>query len=222
MITPQMQELLEYLSKEEGLDFHRNSKESDITSPYGIYKAVHDNAGVFKYLSQLAISLNVPRLSSEWNQSHLRTVNDFINSSKIVKQEIKQLIADFYTEYYKGANLDLIPPEAVITVVSIYTLSTKKAMISVQQSINELILNGFIDNEILKEDGAFGAKSREAMIKVLKLRDDNNKFVGYYFEEKVINNMQQHLDELSYNNKEKFGVNRNGWRNRLERLSANK
>lgn len=222
MITPQMETLLEYLSKEEGLDFHRNSKESDITSPYGIYKAVHKDAEVFKYLAKLTISLDVPRLSSEWNQSHLKIVNDFINSSKIIKQEIKQLIADFYTEYYKGANLELMPPEAVITVVSIYTLSTQKAMISVQQSINEFISNGFIINEKLKEDGVFGAKSKEAMGKILKLRNEHNEFAGYYFEEKVINNMQKHLDDLSCNNKEKFGVNRNGWRNRLERLSANK
>jgi hypothetical protein len=222
MIAPQMENLLNYLSKEEGLDFHRNSKESDITSPYGIYKAVHKDAEVFKYLAKLTISLNVPRLSSEWNQSHLKIVNDFVNSSKIIKQEIKQLIADFYTQYYKGASLELMPPEAVIAVVSIYTLSSKKAMIAVQKSINEFITNGFIDNPILKEDGDFGAKSKEAMAKVLKLRNEHNEFAGYYFEEKVINNMQQQLDDLSYGNKEKFGVNRNGWRNRLERLSANK
>lgn len=219
MITPQMEKLLTYLGNAEGLDFHRNTKESDITSPYGIYKTAHPNAEIFQYLSRVVLAINVPRHTEDWKYDDLIRVNQFLNTSPIVKQEIRQLAANFYTEYYKNANLELIPVEAVVAMASMYTTSPEKSIVSLQRAINECIKNNFISNKLLIDDGDFGNNTKTAAKLILEAREANGVFFGYMFEEKIIRHMTMQYDDLCYADKAKYGWARDGWRNRMNQLA---
>ena len=222
MITPQMNKLLDYLSTEEGLNFHKNTNELDITSPYGIYKHEHPRAKIFTYLLKMVISLDVPRHTEDWTKDDINKVNTFLNMSPIVKLEIRKLAAEFYEEYYKAAHLELFPEEAVIAMVSMFTTSTRNATKAVQHAINECIDNEFISHETLVVDGGFGNKTKTAMREILKLRIINGEFFGFMFEEKLIRHMTMIYDNLAYENKSRYGKFRNGWRNRMNRLAENR
>lgn len=213
-----MQNLLSYLSEAEGKDFHRNSKEADITSMCGIYKVAHPNAKIWDKLRKLTLHLNIPSETKDWNASHLKQVNDLINGSAIVHQEFIELVAEFYEEYYKGANLNLLPQNCTVAMVSMFTTSPKNANRAIQLACNAFIANGVINHPVLLDDGDIGTTSKKCLQLVLDYCG-NDLVKGYWFETLMLLNMCRLYAKIAVENPTVQLLNLNGWMNRMQTLT---
>jgi hypothetical protein len=215
-------EILDYLGKAEGLTIHKNKGEKDITSPYGVYKYAHRDAKIFDYIDQLLLEHSIHRETHELLHSDYDILNATIERAPEVAAEMRRLASEFYDEYFSKIYLDLIPQEAQLTFLSVYTTSQYGGQKSVQAAINDLISNKEINNPKLSEDGVFGAKTKQALEKVYAKAQKENQYFGLWFEEKILRHTVMYYDKLAIEDPGEYKRFYKGWRNRLEALADSK
>lgn len=204
--------VLDYLANAEGTIIHRNSTELDITSPYGIYKAVHPKASIFGYIDSIALSIGIKSNSKEWDKATIDKINLKLDNAKVLA-----FVDEFYTSYLAGAKLELFKDEAKIAMFSMYTNSNTGAWIAVQRAIISLVKSKQIPFELTQvsiDDGSFGGKTQN----VLTLIKQHNYISGYHFESLILFYMTTYYVELWKKNPQKYGIYLDGWKNRMSKL----
>nr|DAX81678.1 MAG TPA: hypothetical protein [Bacteriophage sp.] len=209
--------LMNYLEKAEGTTVHRNSTESDITSPYGIYKSAHPTAQIFTFIDQIAKEAGIFKSSQQWTQNDLNLINQNIQRTNKLPQ-IRSLAESFYDKYTQGLPLDKIPELCQVTVFSLYTNSSLNASKAIQMACNSFIKNYSLQIASLVEDGALGRSSISAL-------ENINRCIGIntdralYFETLILLHMSKLYATLAVANPDKYLIYLKGWNNRLETLS---
>jgi len=209
--------LLNYLAHAEGTQIVRNTTESDITAPYGIYKSEHPSADIFKEIDKIAVKAGIHGDSKVWSKQSIKIINEYIANNNL-SQKLKNLASIFYDKYLEDANLGLYPPRAIIARFSLYTNSPKLANKATQDAINDFIKNKLIDSEILAVDGDAGENTNKALKLVYDLceRDEN---LGLLFEAYMLLSMSRNYAKLAVLDKNRYLVYLNGWNNRLDTLA---
>jgi hypothetical protein len=204
--------ILDYLANAEGTTVHRNSTETDITSPYGIYRAVHPKASIFGYIDSIAKSIGVVSQSKDLDKSTIDKINLKLDNAKVLAYA-----DEFYNTYLAGAKLELFKDEAKIAMLSMYTNSNTGAWIAVQRAIISLVKSKQIPLELSQvsiDDGKFGGKTQNA----LTLIKQHNYISGYHFESLILFYMTTYYVELWKKNPQKYGIYLDGWKNRMAKL----
>ena len=209
--------ILDYLASAEGLEIHRNAKERDITSMYGIYRFEHPTATIFKKIDRIALVLGISAPSQYWEDEDLQTINNYIGSHSILKSDLRKLASIFYQEFYQGAHLNLFPMDCVIAVTSMFTNSPLRAWKSIQFAINCFSTNNLVKNNILVVDGIYGSNT-EVALKNIYIFCHNNKYTGLLFEADMLLNMSSEYSLLIKQNPDKYIRYSTGWDNRLKKL----
>lgn len=161
--------VLEMLKKAEGGKLHRNKSELDITTGYGIYKHVCPNEKIFKYLDEIAKSLNINKNSKEWDSDDLEEIQANIDYEKEL-----EYTKEFYINYF-NLDLNILPNNLALGYCSIYVNSNKIANIALQKSTNFIIENYYKKCKKISEDGILGNQSKktiEEVFKYVKLQSD--------------------------------------------------
>jgi len=201
--------IMRYLEHVEGDIIHHNAGESDITSPYGIYRKEHPEAAIFTEIDAVALKLGIYQKSSEWTQSDIDAINHYIHQGDI-KDDLKELVAKFYYQMTKPAHINDFPQDAQVSMFSMYTNSPKRAKKACQTAINTFVKNNLIENEMLKVDGVFGSKTISALHKIHN---------GLLFESYMLLHMSSLYARLAVKKPKKYLRYLNGWNNRLKELS---
>lgn len=210
---------LDSLKKAEGGYIHRNQGESDITTGYGIYKAVHPTAEVFNYIDSLAKTLNIYGDSSSWTKIEIDKINKILN----VNTE-RYLTYLFYNKYLAGAHLNLFTPQMIPVMVNLYTNSTKGAWMSIQEGLRDLHADGILDlhkSDLSTVDGKYGGKTKRALVmfKNIKTTTDYEKdLLNIIFRKSVLLAMKTYYTKLVTARPDKFLKFAKGWDNRIEKL----
>lgn len=210
--------ILDNLLKAEGGTIHYNSREIDITSGYGIYRAVHPNAMVFKYIDSLAIGItNKP--SKEWTKKEIDEIN-----KKLDPKVDRFLSYLFYRDIYKGAHLELFDESLVILMSNLFANAPKGAWMSIQEGLRDMQREDIIKlpmSELSIVDGAFGNKTRNALnyLNNIKTETAYEKVLIYkVFKRSILMAMKTYYIELATAYPDKFLINLRGWNNRAEAL----
>lgn len=208
-------DLLDYIYSVEGDKIHYNSTEEDITSPGGIYRFKHSNAKIFEYIDSVAASSEIYTKSNEWSKEDLNVINNNLDMIKV-----NELVMDFYTEYNKGAYLELFTPLVQTTVFSLYTNSPINAWKSIQSAINKFCTNDIIDYDIQVVDGKPGKKTFKGLEAINEVCYDCSE-LELLFESYILLEMSKIYAKLAVSNPDKFLIYLNGWNNRLDFLAKN-
>lgn len=206
--------VLDYLAKAEGLEIHYNSTEKDITSPFGIYRAQQPNADMFKFIDKIAQSVGVTSPSRSWTSIQLAQVNKELSK---YSNEVRGLAEIFYTEFLKGAHLELFPAECTLAMYSMYTNSPLNAWKSVQESLLDMSKTGSFtfSGALSSVDGGFGDKTKNALSEILSKGDT---YLNYYLETLMLSAMKTIYIKIAIANPEdiKYLI---GWSNRMDKLA---
>lgn len=207
--------LLDYLAVAEGLTVHYNKGETDITSPYGVYRADHPTADIFQLIDAAATKVGVPLNSKGWTSVQLNLVN---NELAKYKSEVREFAKVFYQEFLKGAMVDFFPSECVIAMFSMYTNSPANAVKAVQDSLLELKAVGLVQfsGELSVVDGKVGKKTMQALTDIVK---QDNQFLNYWLESLMLSNMKSIYIKLALANPENMKFLK-GWDNRMDILQS--
>jgi len=207
--------LLDNIDDAEGGTLHRNRRESNITNGWGIYKALHPNALLWKYVD--LVSSEVTDLDTEdWEKDLIDLID-----SRLDKDIERYLSYLFYKEYLKGAHLELFDKDLVITMANLYTNSPEGAWMSVQEGIWDMYKYGLLDHDktdISGVDGGFGGKTKRCLLK-LNNRDFKDDII---FKQAILLAMKSYYTDLTVGNPDKYLRNGNGWDNRMEDLQHSK
>ena len=200
--------ILDHLAKAEGIKVHYNTGEKDITAPYGIYKYRHKDAGIFKYISTVAILKDIYKDTNQWDKSNIAVVNDTMDND-----EVRELAYEFYYGYLRNAHLQDFPKECVVAFADMFTNSPTMAMESVQEALVKLDHNPIENfNALSSIDGKYGAKTREALLIV----GDNKQ--GMLLKSFMISAMKSNYVKLAIGDTGKYLQYLKGWTNRMDRL----
>lgn len=206
-----MEKLIKYLSKAEGTKVHHLSGEKDITSPYGIYKHVHPNDKMFKYIDEVANKHGVKSDSKYWTKDEIDIINEHIDF-----ETVKSYASNFYRKYLNNTPYELLPDECKLSFFSMYTNSRTKAIKAVQQSIIDMSKTGSMSFERMSTvDGIPGANTNNC---VKAIAEQGNVYLNYYLETLMISNMKDEYIELALANPDKYLEYLNGWKNRMDIL----
>ena len=207
--------LLDYLAKAEGTVLHHLRGEKDVTSPYGIYRYVHPNEEIFKYIDSIANSNGIYGPSKEWTQEDIDVINEHLDP--VMTRKLANI---FYNNYIKNTPYNMLPYECKLSFFSMYTNSKTKAIKSIQQSIIDMNKTGSMKFEHMSiVDGYPGAKTNACVEKITKQHD---VYLNYYFETLMISNMKDEYIELTLANPERYMKFLNGWKNRMDILQQMK
>ncbi len=156
-----MNSIINYLGKTEGLKLHRNSTESDVTSGYGIYRAVHPDASVWNYIDDIATDIGIMGDSSSWDKDDIARVN-----SELDPVMVKSYATEFYSKYLKGAHLELFNEDCEIVAMSLYVNAPKLLNSAVQSALLSLQRIGKIDADVKLSvvDGMWGSKTARGLL----------------------------------------------------------
>lgn len=209
-----LSKLMDRLAEDESTEIHRNSKESDITTMYGIYRSIHPRAKIFKEIDKLADSLDLPSSSKDWNKEDINTINTFINSSSSLTQKFYLLAENFYRAFFRYARLHLFPKDCVIAMASMYANSPRLAWESVQFAVNCMSKNKLTTVNKISVDGGFGNQTKRAMIKTLETIQ-SSKHLGLLFESYMLMGMAARYSILIKRDPDKYMPSSTGWDNRL-------
>lgn len=204
-----MQDILKYLAKAEGRELHRNSTESDITTPYGIYKEHHPTAGIFKYIDEVAKSIGITKDSSKWTSSEISKIN-----SKLDMNKIDELTIQFYNKFVENLYLNIFSNESRLAAFSMFVNGPLIFWKSVQSTINKFNSNGWIDFIEQGVDGQFGKRTRDGLVLIQKISNENSLY-GNIFEAYMVSQMQVEYARLAVANPTKYLKYLNGWNNRV-------
>ena len=218
-----IEKVLDYLQTEEGSTIHRNKTESDITTPYGIYRDKHPDAEIFDYIDSIGRELKFPKKTRDWTKGNINSFNELMSHNKSIKTEMRNLARLFYLNYLKGVHLELFPEECQVAMYSMYTNSQEGAWISVQNAIIDIYKTFNLEvtelptQKLSPPDGDYGTKTRDAMI-YLNDRFKTEFIYPYYLESLIISNMKTYYAKLAVKSPTKFLKYLDGWNNRVNRL----
>lgn len=205
--------VLAYLYQKEGRTIHRNSTESDITSPGGIYRAKQPYAKIWKYIDDKAVSMGYMMPSTEWTEEVMDIITDNLDMATV-----DRMVTGFYTEYFKKLHLELFRDNTKIAAISMYTNSQKGAWISIQKAIRDMVRNNMmpgIMQETSKPDGVFGSKTEKFLKRIIDLSIVHQELFKAY----MVSNMKTYYIRLADSNPEKYLEYLVGWDNRVEDLT---
>lgn len=213
MLVSFLKDYISQLETEEGVKIHKNTNESDITLPYGLYKK--RTSQMYLHINILAKSkLGISKDTTEWNREDIEKVNSEISKDP---EKIKELALEFYEQYMKEAHLNLYPLECRALIFSLYVNSPYYCIKAVQRSIINMVLSKRIKltmQEISIEDGYWGSKTANA---ISYIRSFKSIDYHYYFEEAIINNMEDIYEEIVEDD-QKQEINLKGWKNRVRKF----
>ena len=198
---------MDYLAKAEGSLIHYNNGERDITLPYGLY--LQNKSNLYHYIVELGESEGITTPTSSWSKDDISIVNELVEKSAY---GVRQLAKEFYMEFMRKAHLDLYPDACKDVIYSLYINSPKYSTMAVQRSIRNMVKSKRLDlnlHETSIEDGGWGTKTRKSLELIMK----QNKEFSWYFEEAIINNMEDIYEEIADTDSEK--KNLKGWKNRV-------
>lgn len=190
----------------EGGVLHKNAKEKDITTGYGIYKSVHPDEPIFEYIEKVAKDIGIDKPSPEY------TKEDCAKIEKAMDEEEEIRLTDiFYTKYF-GTNMDFLLPKLQLIYKLTFINSVKIANESLQELVNYCIdnLESCKDVPRLKVDGILGSASRAAIKQVQDIVKDDRDLTEFFF----IIAVGEYI-ELVDRNRDKYGLYLKGWYNRL-------
>jgi len=205
-------EIMDYLGNAEGKVVHHNAGESDITSPYGIYKKQFPTAEIFDILDKIASNLGINEESYNWTDYQIATINEAIVNDEDAKNKIRESASNFYHNMSKPAKIEFLPEDAKLAMFSLFVNSPRNAGKSLQMALNTFISLGKIDNPELVVDGAPGNKTVQAIKKI-------NNEDGLLLESYLLLSMSSLYAKLAVKNPDKYLKYLNGWNNRLKKLS---
>jgi hypothetical protein len=216
-MTNNLEPLLDYLSVAEGIDIHYNAGETDITTPYGVYRADHPTAEIFKYIDSIARKVGVTAPSSGWTKIQINLVNNELSK---FKSEVRELAKVFYLGFLKGAMIESFPVECVMAMFSMYTNSPANAVKAVQDSLLELKAVGLVKftGELSIVDGQIGSKTSNALTDIVK---HDNQFLNYWLESLMLSNMKSIYIKLALADPANLRYLK-GWDNRMDILQSMK
>ena len=200
---------MDYIAKAEGKEIHYNSTELDITC-WGIYKHVHPDAEIFKYINKIALEeLGIITDSADWTGFVITRVNEAVD-----KDVMYALAVEFYEEYLKGAKLELFNDDCKVVAMSLYTNAPKLLWSSVQQALISLQKAGKLNKELVMStvDGLPGSKTYTGLIEA------NNSVTGAEFKQYMLLGGAKYYADVVANDVTKVKYI-NGWINRLIYLS---
>lgn len=209
--------VLNYLASAEGLEVHYNSSESDITSPYGIYRHQHPRAAIFNTIDSVAKSVGVSKPSRSWSRDDLARVN---NGLAKLGSEMRELAIEFYEDFLSDAMIESFPDECVLAMYSMYTNSPLNAVKAVQDSLLEIRAMNAVrfSGPLSIVDGVPGSKTKNAIIDI---RDMNEGYLNLYFESLMLSNMKSIYIKLALANSDNLKYLR-GWDARMDKLQSTK
>ncbi len=189
--------ILNYLASAEGLVIHWNRKESNYTSPYGVYKKSFPHAKVIKYIDSLfhKYKLNITRKNSKLINTYLTLIE---------RTTIRELAYSFYVNEFMNQKVDSVLKNKRLkkTRLSYFSISVNggvgRGNKALQTGLN-VTVDGGIGNQTLSVLNAFNGKDNLLNVKLL-------------------NYMKDFYDYLIRRNFNKYGINKNGWYNRLRKL----
>jgi len=135
-----------------------------------------------------------------------------------MQDKMLQLATDFYIDYMSAIKIENFPPACQVAVFSMYTNGPLLAVKSIQEAINTMNSNGFIDYMEQSIDGVIGRKTLDGIVKVKAISEDNVAF-SYMFEQVILLNMGRQYARLVVAKPDKYLRYLNGWENRLKYLS---
>ena len=222
IIPEEYEALLDNIKESEGGYLHYNSKETNITNGYGVYRTVHPNALVFKYIDAVASGItNTP--SQDWRDKTLLSKID----STIDKKVDRYLSYLFYNEYLKDAHLELFDKSNVTLMANLYTNSQRGAWKSIQEGLLDIQRDGILNIPITSlstVDGAYGTKTRDALLLLKNIETETvleKVLIMKVFKKSVLLAMKSFYIDITIANPDKFMKNLNGWDNRVEELEHN-
>lgn len=211
--------LMDYLKTAEGDVIHYNKTESDITAPYGIYRASHSEAKIFQTIDAIAKNLGITIPSPKWTSKEMDLLNNHIKNTVSLQEQLRAEAKEFYDGYI-SIPLEAFPEHCQVTVFSLYVNSPTNCIKAVQMAFNNLIKN-FMPNAkdySLAVDGKFGkgstAKVKELTAKLVSVESQ------LYFETLILLAMSKLYATLAVKNPDKYLKYLNGWNNRLETLTG--
>ena len=190
MVPEVWKELLEDIKKQESgnLGLHRNPTEYDITTAYGIYKYVHKNAEIFKYIDEVAKTIGIKNGSTYWTD---RATLTKIQSAIDPEKELYYTYL-FYKDYLEGIKLSLFPDKLKRYVASFYVNGPKLCNKALQMTCNQFIYYNYKQGgyykrtkiekgkevpNYLAQDGVLGNQSWEVIKDILKLCETNEMYL---------------------------------------------
>jgi len=221
MMTNQMNKLMEYLAKAEGTNIHYNDKELDITAMYGIYRHSNPSAKIFEEIDYLAFTLGIKEKSYNWLDSHIETINKYINKRDELISKFIELAAEFYEQFYNRARLSMFHSDCVLAVASMYTTSPKLCWKSIQYGINTMNSNGIIYYKKIAVDGVAGEETIKGLNKCL-YECNTRKNISLLFESYMLLGMTTEYSKLVKLNPKKYMEYSIGWDNRMKKLQENR
>lgn len=214
-ITEQYLMLLDNIKQAESGNLHRNPKETDITSGWGIYKGGKAGASftpIWEYIDSLA-AVVTDQPSHLWTNDDIEAIDKLIDKDKEL-----ELSYEFYKEYFKDARLHLFHKDLVVLMSNLYTNSPKGAWSSIQEGLRDVSKDKILPmplNELSIVDGSFGAKTERALNKFLEVADWKDVLI---FKKSVLMAMKTYYTGLIASNPDKFLEYSKGWDNRMETL----
>jgi len=208
--------ILEHLRKVEGTTVHRQPNEKDITAPFGVYKYIHPDAKIFKFIDEIALEVGIRTNSKRWRKIELEKINDRI-VTKNYTPEIEKLVQDFYGDYLKGAHITMFPKQCSLAMFSMYTHSAEHSFEAVQESLNSFVRSRHINYKIQGVDGSYGKDTRDGL-KLVKGLSEDEPLYGFLFEANMIGHMSRIYGILVADNPAKYLRYQKGWDNRIIKL----
>ena len=228
VIPEQYKMLLDNLKEAEGGYLHRNTKELDITTGWGIYKGKglgKQFTQLWKYIDSLAIQVtNEP--SDKWTEDICEQIDSLMD--KDIEEKLSYL---FYKDYFKGAHLELFHKDLVIMMSNLYANTQIGAWESVQEALRDVSKQGYLDiplKELSGVDGGFGKMTKDGLnrfMEIVELADTiTNIPLGPSikmqdllldnFKKSALLHMKSYYGELAFNRQDTMLVNLPGWNNR--------
>lgn len=204
--------ILDNLLHAEGGSLHRNKKELDVTNRYGIYRGSGRGKNfslLWDYVDEVAKKVT-SKPSKDWTQDEIIEINSLLDDNIIREHSYI-----FYTDYFRGAHLDLFPKELCVLIANLYTNSPKGTWLSIQEALRDLKRDEILDIEwkdLSSVDGFFGKKTRDALILFKEDADRKDKLL---FKKSILLAMKSYYIDIAVGRPDKFLGFLNGWDNRM-------
>jgi lysozyme family protein len=189
--------IMNYLARWEGTTLHWNRRETDMTTPYGIYRKSFPKAKIFKYIDKLSKKY-LGKTIRKRNLVDLNKFNKSITNSE--KDKIRDMAYDFYMDTFMNDKVNgYLNPKEALTFFSLSVNGGLGRGAKALQSALGTVVDGKIGKGTLKA------------LKTAKTagRDLNNGMLTY---------MENFYRYLVRKNPKKYRVNLKGWLNRLNGL----
>ena len=218
-IPTEFEVLLDSIKIVEGGILHYNNKETDITNGYGVYRAIHSDNIVFKYIDSVAKDITGLK-SSSWKDKVLLNMID-----NVIDKDIDRYLSYlFYKEYLKNAKLYLFDSSLSVMLAGLYSNSPVGMWKSVQESLLDMVKDDILPlsiKDLSLPDGVFGSKTENALLILKNLETSTKKekeLVIKLFKKSILLSMKSYYINIIDDNPDKYVKNILGWNNRVEEL----